>query len=232
MTSANNGRDHIIVDTQPCPSAGSLANTAMNGFLFDGDGSAVNLASTSSVTVTSFLETVARITSSYSVSVALPRATNSSWAPQSVSSNHAPPQLLLSVGAIFAIVLGSLLILAVPMILLAQHVTRSRRKTYEGNKPNKADDVVLAQVLESDVLSEKARRVALESLQKTSRRKLADEEVAEKLVGSLRMKKVIGSGGREERGSLEKGSLDRGFEGGRDMGGREWGKELPRPPDF
>jgi hypothetical protein len=222
----NNEKDHINIDTRPCPTVGTLSNTAVDPFLFDGAGGEISLASASSET--SYLKTVGTNTvfvTSASLSVFLPQKTNPPN-PHLPTSSVSTPHTKLSVGTIFVIVLLALLALAIPIIFLTRCLLRSRRRKAR----SKADNLVLEDVLRSRALSNEARRLGFTRLLKVSSTKIAEEEVTENLVGSLGMKKVD-VGRKDTRVREERRALKRLFKGGRETNKMGWEKELPRPPD-
>ena len=223
---ANNEKDHINIDTRPCPTAGTLSNTAVDDFFLDGTDGEISLASASSKN--SYLKTVATNTvfvTSASLSVFLPQRTHPQDPPLPTSS-VSTPQTRLSVGTIFVIALLALLALSIPIIFLSRSLLRTRRRKAR----SKAENLVLEDVLRNRALSNEARRLGFTRLLEVSSMKIAEEEVTEKLVGSQGMKKVD-VGRKDKRVREERRVLKRLFKGGRETNKMGWEKELPRPPN-
>jgi cbb3-type cytochrome oxidase subunit 3 len=221
----NNEKDHINIDTRPCPTAGTLSNTAVDASFFDGAGGEISLAPASSEN--SYLKTVAANTvfvTSPSLSGFFPQKTNAPIPPLPTLA-VSTPQSRLSVGTISVIVLLVLLAFSIPIILLSRCLYRSQRRKAR----NKADNLVLEDVLRNRALSNEARRLGLTRLLEVSSTKITDEDVTEKLVGSLGMKKV--DMGRKDKRVREEGRvLKRLFRGGSETHKMGWEKELPRRP--
>ncbi|CAO2656761.1 Nn.00g055640.m01.CDS01 [Neocucurbitaria sp. VM-36] len=102
----------------------------------------------------------------------------------STASNVEPtPHDKLSGGAIFAIVVGSIIGIILPIVLLAQYIKRGNRM--------KGESSVLEEILATGVVSEKAQDTGLKRLQEASARKwMGDHFVAHLEQGDLQGKRV------------------------------------------
>lgn len=177
-------QDHLIIDTRASPT-GSFIRTGMNEIFAESDTAIDGFAAFTAPTTGNRLEKIAIPTINLSLSmemmpatVQMSGATQTHGSISSASDTKPPAGYNLPGGAIFAIIIGSIVGIILPIILLIQYVISGRRM--------KEEKAVLEEVLATGVANEKARNIGLRRLLNASSRKwAADHNVVHHERGGL-----------------------------------------------
>jgi hypothetical protein len=178
-------RDHIDVDTRPHPNVPTSFYRVASDTMFEvGTRESSDLEATSGANsrVESLSISIQLATSPTSATRS--QQTQPSIPVQSISptmSGTAPPPPEFSIGVVFAIAVGGIIGLAIPIILLTRYLQRAKQR----RKQMEEEDAVLEHVMSHNKVDQRAWNMGFKRLNKASMRKWSDNEATAQLADVL-----------------------------------------------